>query len=83
MSLLTPKPHRFAHTPLTQLMSSRRMISKWPRTVREVLRLKPRGNVFQPPRRKTETVRIADGLQVVGKPHTRGTERPPQRMMTG
>lgn len=66
MPLLTPKPRRFAHTPLTQPMSSRGMISKRLRTGREVLRLKPRGNVFQPPRRKAETVRIADGGE---KPH--------------
>ena len=39
------------------------------------LRLKPRGDAFQPPRRKAETVRIADGLQLVGKRHTRQTER--------
>jgi hypothetical protein len=41
------------------------MISKRLRTGREVLRLKPRGHVFQPPRRKAETVRIADGLHIV------------------
>ena len=75
MPLLTPNPSRFAHTPLTQPMSSWRMISKRLRTGREVLRLKPRVSVFQPPRRKAETVRIADGLQIVGKRHTRQTER--------
>ena len=72
MPLLTPKPRRFAHTPLTQPMSSRRMISKRLRTGREVLRLKPRNNVCsQPTRRKAETVRIADGLQIVARRQTR------------
>ena len=39
------------------------------------LRLKPGGHARQSPRRKAETVRIADGLQIVGKRCTRQTER--------
>src|SRR5258708_33204844 len=38
------------------------------------LRLKPGGHALQTPCRKAETSRIADGLQIVGKRHTRQTE---------